>query len=456
MKKFVFFLIACVAVVLTAIIGNPLETLQVGVTALATIATAPVILGANSQNALREAREKAQRLSVQMKELNDLALGEKRSLTSDEDQKWNRMEADLSETEKEIRRLQRAVDIESRMGAVDQEREENRGKGESRDEAAHKYSAAFRNWLMRGEAGIEIEERSLLAERRDLAAGTDASGGYTIPEGFVAKLEAALLAFGGIYAVAGKLKTATGNDLPYPVVNDTANKGAIIGENTSVGSSVDPTFGTIGFKAFTYSSKPILVSNVLLQDSAFALENFLVNAMAERIWRILEEHLATGNGTTAPQGIVTGATASGISGVTVSAITFDNLIDLMHSVDTNYRKNGTWLFNDNTLKALRKIKDSESKPIWQGNYTDNSPSTILGRPYQVGTNIADIGASAKSVLFGDMSKYMVREVEGGSVKRLLERYADYNQTGYLLFKRFDARLLDGGTHPVKYLAHAAS
>ena len=458
MKKFVFFLIAVFAVLFTALIGNPLETLQVGVFSMATLATfIPLVGGMNSQNALKEAREKAQKLAVDMRGLNDLAVSEKRSLTDDEDQEWNRMEADLTNTEKEIRRLLTAIEIEARHGQIDEQRH-NQSKGnESRDESTQKYSAAFKNWLMRGMGGLDEESRAMLsAEYRDLSVGTAADGGYTVPEGFMNKLEAAMLAFGGIFSVAAKLSTATGNDIPFPVVNDTANKGAIIGENTSVGTSVDPTFGSITIKSFTYSSKPILVSNILLQDSAFGLENFLVNAMAERIWKAFEEHLATGNGTTQPHGIVTAAANSSISGVGATAITFDNLIDLMHSVDPNYRKNGTWLFNDNTLKALRKIKDSESKPIWQGNYTDNNPSTILGRPYQVSTNIADIGASAKSVLFGDMSKYMVREVAGAAVKRLVERYADYNQTGYLLFKRFDARLIDAGTNPVKYLAHAAS
>jgi HK97 family phage major capsid protein len=178
--------------------------------------------------------------------------------------------------------------------------------------------------------------------------------------------------------------------------------------------------------------------------------------MAERIMRALAAHLATGNGSAQPHGLVTAAANASLTGVAAAAITFDNLIDLMHSVNPNYRRNGTWVINDNTLKAFRKIKDGDQRPIWQGNYTDSQPSTILGRPYVVAHEIADIGASAKSVLFGDLSKFMVREVSGGTVKRLVERYADLNQTGYLLFKRFDSRLIDAGTNPVKYLVQAAS
>lgn len=449
MKKVFFVLLALVALTCAALLGDSLTLFQVG---MLTLASAPILVGgSDSHKALAEAREKAGRLAKQMDDLNKQAMTEKRELTSDEDQKWNRMEEDLTKFEKEIRRLEKAIEIESRLVDFDRNRADDNKV--SADELRERSNAAFRNWLRGGLGILTAEERTTLD---GLYAGDAASGGYTVPEGFMMKLEVAMKAFGGIYGAAAKFPTTTGNDVPFPTVNDTANSGEIIGENTSVGTSVDPTFAAVTFKSFTYSSKPILISNVLLQDTAFDLENRLAEMMAERIMRALAANLATGNGTAAPQGLVTGAANSSISGVAAAAITFDNLIDLMHSVDPNYRANGTWVFNDATLKALRKIKDGELRPIWQGNYEAGAPGTILGRPYVIAHEIADIGASAKSILFGDLSKYMVREVAGGQVKRLVERYADYNMTGYLLFKRFDARLIDAGTNPVKYIAHPAT
>lgn len=451
MKKIlVFSFFALAALMIAAMVGD-VFAFQVSFLSLA---TAPfLITGTASQGALKDAREKAARLSKQMMDINELSLTEKRELNTDEQTKYDKMDEDLIKLEKEIRRLERAIEIEGRQGQLIDNQSQDTGK--SADEIAEKRSAAFRNWLMGGEERLNDEQRSLMNELRDMSK-VAASGGYTVPEGFMNMLEVALKAFGGIYNAAGKFPTATGNDVPYPTMNDTANKGAIIDENTSVGVSVDPTFGSLTFKAWTYSSKPILVSNILLQDTAFNLEQYLATAMADRVMRALAEHLATGNGTTAPQGLVTGASDAGLTGVAAAAITFDNLIDLFHAVDPNYRANGSWVFNDNTLKALRKIKDLEGLPIWQGNYATGSPATILGRPYVVAHEVADIGASAKSVLFGDLNKYMVREVAGGTVKRLVERYADLNQTGYLLFKRFDARVIDAGTKPIKYLTHAAS
>lgn len=451
MKKFLIFgLISLAALIVAAFFGDVLNVAQVG---LLTLCEIPLLVtGSNSHVALKDAREERARIAKQMTDLNDISVKEKRSLTAEEEQKWNKLEKDLSVKEAEVRRLETSIDLESRFASID----DLKPKGVSKDENIERRAVAFREWLQSGLSGMKPESQAVLMEMRALSAGTAADGGYTIPEGFMNKIEQAMLAFGGIYAVGNRFTTSTGNDIPYPTVNDTGNSGEILGENTSVGSSVDPTFGVVTLKAYKYSSKPVLVSNVLLQDSAFNLESILANMLAERIARILATHLATGNGTTQPHGIVTAATNASLSGVAAAAITFDNLIDLFHSVDPNYRVNGTWLFNDNTLKVLRKVKDSDGRPIWQGNYDSGAPATILGRPYQVVKEIADIGASAKSILFGDMNKYMIREVSGGEVKRLVERYADADQTAFLLFQRKDARLIDAGTHPVKYLVHAAS
>jgi HK97 family phage major capsid protein len=176
--------------------------------------------------------------------------------------------------------------------------------------------------------------------------------------------------------------------------------------------------------------------------------------LVDRVMRAFAEHAATGGGTSTPQGVTIGGTKG--ADAAVSSITYDNLVDLQHSVDKNYRKNGTFMFNDNTLKVLRKLKDDQGRPIFQESMRDGEPSTILGKPYVVDNDMPDIGASAKSIAFGDFNKYIVRRVRGYSVKRLTERYADNNQTGFLLFVRLDGRILDAGTHPIKYLQHAAA
>jgi HK97 family phage major capsid protein len=410
------------------------------------------------QNRLKALKEERGRLHKSMKDLNEVAMSEKRSFTPEEDQKYQAIGADWDKIQADIRRIEGEIAREAEMAEVDLRQEENRQKGDTREEFQVKYRKAFRNWLSVGASNLSPEERTILAkaENRALAAGTDASGGYTVPEGFANKLEVALKWFGSVYANATILKTATGNLIPHPTMNDTGNVGALLTENNIATPNADPTFGVVNMEAFTFHSKPVLVSNLLLQDSAFNIDDYLAAALSERIARILNTYLTTGTGNSEPKGIITAATASGVTGATTTTITFDNLIDLFHSVDIAYRGTSKWMFHDSTLKALRKIKDEELRPIWQPGYTDGSPATILGKAYAINNDMAELGASAKTVLFGDISKYLVREVSGAVVRRLVERYADYNQTGYILFARFDGDLIDAGTHPVKYIAQPAT
>lgn len=410
------------------------------------------------QNRLKALKEERGRLHKSMKDLNEAAMSEKRSFTPEEDQKYQAIGADWDKIQIDIRRIEGEIAREAEMADINLRQEENRKNGETREDFQVKYRKAFRNWLAVGASNLSPEERTILskAENRALAAGSDSSGGYTVPEGFANKLEVALKWFGSVYSNATILKTATGQLIPHPTMNDTGNVGALLTENQVATPAADPTFGVVNLEAFTFHSKPVLVSNLLLQDSAFNIDDYLAAALSERIARILNTYLTTGTGNSEPKGIITAATASGVTGATTITITFDNLIDLFHSVDIAYRGTSKWMFHDSTLKALRKIKDEELRPIWQPGYTDGSPATILGKPYAINNDMAELGASAKTVLFGDISKYLVREVSGAVVRRLVERYADYNQTGYILFARFDGDLIDAGTHPVKYIVQPAT
>lgn len=251
------------------------------------------------------------------------------------------------------------------------------------------------------------------------------------------------------------LTTTAGNSIPWPTMDDTSNEGSLIGENTQVTES-DLAFGTKTLEAYKYTSCVVLVSAELLQDSAIDVEGTVRSAMAERIGRIGNRHLTVGTGSSQPNGIVTAATA--VTGVAAAAaITFDNLIDLFHAVDPAYRDDPSarWMFNDGTLKALRKIKDAEDRYVWQpADVRTGAPATILEKPYSINQAVAAIGASNKSVVFGAFNRYVVRMVREFAIRRLVERYADYDQTGFIGFTRLDGELLDATA--VKTLQHAAS
>jgi HK97 family phage major capsid protein len=270
-------------------------------------------------------------------------------------------------------------------------------------------------------------------------------------------LEVALLAYGGMRSVATVIRTATGGPLPIPTTNDSSNKGEIIGENTT-SNELEMTFGQLVLDAWKYSSKYVLASMEFLQDTSINVSEFLGSALGTRIARIQNDHFTTGTGSQ-PNGIVTASTSSAITFATINTVTADNLTDVIHSVDPAYRANGRWMFHDGGLKMIKKVKvlqysgDTVGVPLWMPGLTAGQPDTILGYPYIINQSMTTPATGVKSILFGDFSKYIIRDVREVELRRLDELYAVLGQTAFLAFARTDGDLLDAGTHPVKYGTH---
>ena len=305
--------------------------------------------------------------------------------------------------------------------------------------------------LMRGN-GINTEVRDArVAALRAQGVATDAAGDYTVPTGFWNSLIESRLAWGGMrQARTFVFQTASGNDLPIPTVNDTGNVGAIIAENTE-DAEQDVTFGQVTLNAYKYTSKFVKVSFELLQDSAFDIGAFLGRALGTRLGRIENTHFTTGTGTGQPNGVVT-ASSAGKTAASATAITYAEVIDLEHSVDPAYRLGGEFMFNDSTLAALKKLTvgSSDARPLWAPGMAVGQPNTIDGVPYVINQDMASITNSAKVMLFGDFSQYYIRDVGSLRIKRLDERYAEFDQVAFVALMRVDADLIDAGTDPIKH------
>lgn len=384
---------------------------------------------------------------------------EKREMTTEERQKYDRMFEDIEKKSKQIEDLEREMNVQSRVSG--DSLEDAGGSGMSDEERKEKVNGAFRSFLKHGISGMGEEERQIMAERfgpvegRAQSAGTGSEGGYTVPEGFYNRIIEAMKAYGGMReSRATILRTATGNDLPMPTINDTGNIGAILGENTQVGEQ-DVTFAQKTLGAYTYTSKLIRVSLQLLQDSAFDMEAFLARILAERIGRATNAHFTTGTGTSQPEGIVTGS-AAGLTAAATGAVTYAELMELKHAVNRAYRQNAQWMFNDNTLLAIKKLTDGNSRPLWSPGIAAGEPDRFDGDRYVVNDDMADMATSSKPIIYGDFSAYFIRDVLGIQLLRLNERYADYLQVGFLAFSRHDGLLADAGTNPVKHIAMAAA
>lgn len=410
-------------------------------------ATIPILgKGADIGNVIKGLKEERGLVIEEMDSMINKSEAEARSFSDEEDKDYKKKENELRSFNDRIVRLEE----KQKRSADDAGKTRKDIEDESAEEREAQERKLYRTYLQKGMGTLSQEDRDTLQERA-MSTQDGQHGGYLIPTGFAVEIDLALKAYGGILSAGTLISTTTGNSIPYPTLNDTNNMGARLGENTDAGDSTEPSVGTINIEAHTYSSKPIIVPNQLLQDSAFNLEAYLNTMMVERIARIVNKEFTTGDGNNMPAGVLT-KSVEGAKALS-DGITYDNLVDLFHSVDENYRKDGSWMFTDGTLKALRKLKDSEGKPIWQESLRTGEPSTLLGKPYIISSEMEDISTGKKSIIFGSLKKYLIREVAGASILRLTERYAEKNQTGFLLFKRYDGKLIDAGTHPVKHLIH---
>lgn len=304
----------------------------------------------------------------------------------------------------------------------------------------------------------DIDMSKVPAEIRALAAGTAAAGGYTVPQGFSDEIEKAMKAYGPMYddTVTRVLRTDTGNDIPWPQMDDTVNVGALLAENTATAEQ-DIAFTSLTMKAYMYTSKLIRVPYQLLQDSAFNVESEIINpAFGERIGRIANQHLTTGTGAGAqPNGIVTASTL-GKTTAAVAAVTSDEVIDFYHSVDPAYRSDPSFkfMFNDSSLQAVRKLKDSQNRYLIDGLKDNGAVLNLAGIsvPYVINQDMAAMATGNKFMLAGAFNRYVVRRVKEMQILRLAERYAEYFQVGFVGFARFDGNLINSSA--VKHMKNA--
>lgn len=308
--------------------------------------------------------------------------------------------------------------------------------------------------------GNNVTAEQAIAIRNAMSTTTPAEGGYTVPSEIASMVIDKLKAFGGMRDVAEIISTASGSPLNFPTSDGTAEVGEIVGENT--GAAVgDITFGTLPLNVFKYSSKKIALPVELIQDSAIDVVAFVVGRLAERIARIQNTHFTVGAGTTLPDGVMlkAGTGKTGTTGQTLTVI-YDDLVDLKHSVNRAYRKNAKFMLNDLSVAIVSKIKDTTGRPIWvpgdSEGIIDGTPDTLLGFPVVTNDDVAVMAASAKSIAFGDFSKYIIRDVANSTSLRRFDdsAFALLGQVGFCGWTRSGGNLID--TAAVKVYVNSAT
>jgi HK97 family phage major capsid protein len=361
---------------------------------------------------------------------------EETGMSGEEAEKHAKLEADFQRLTKDIDARTRAVELEQRMNNP---RPTPDLPGPGSDPPADEeraYRKAFSKYV-RGQQ-IGGDDRRVL-ETRAMSVAAGAAGGYLVPEQFANQIYEVMKWYGAMRQAADTLTTATGGDLLYPSVDDTGNTGEIIDENTNFNLQ-DVAVGARLYKAFLYSSKIVKVSWNLMQDSAINLDALIAKLLGIRIARIQNTHFTTGIGGVQPEGIVTNAPV-GKTTVGATAITFDEIIDLTYVVDRAYRANGTFMLNDQIAGAVRKLKDSQGRYLWEPSVQVGQPDRILGYPVIPNNDMqATLVTATKTALFGDFKEgYLIRDVKGITLVRLNELYAGSGQVGFLAFARADAQ-----------------
>lgn len=431
---------------------------------------------------MKELQEELGKLAKQIRTMSDKVNAEKRDFTAEEKPNWEKLNSDFDALKARIDVAKRADEVKAYSETPAEEPIAEPIAEPKSDDKFDATSAvagsdedrtvALQGWF-RVQSGMEPRKEHIDAakrvgmrlgrnmvdiklnrEKRDLTVTTTA-GGYTIAQGFVPRLEQAMLAYGNVEGVAEVLRTTEGNNLPWPTGNDTSNTGVLLAINTTIGNSVDPTFGQFSLDAYKFSSTLIKVPPELLEDSAFDMAGVIADMLGVRLGRVKNTYFTTGTGTAQPNGIVTGSYL-GKTTASATAITWDEVLDLVYSVDDAYLAGAGFMMNKAVELYLRKLKGGDGQYIWQAGVTAGAPNLIYGYPVNKNTDMASaVSASAKTMLFGQLSAYKVREVNGVRLRRLVERYADTDQEGFVAFIRADGDLLNAGTNPVKHMIQHA-
>jgi HK97 family phage major capsid protein len=425
--------------------------------------------------ALRERRDSL------AKNLNELIDQEKTPKWSPEHQaKYDASMAEIGDIDAQIKRHNDAMNAIN-IGAADRGGISDDLRHEfTRTPGAHKNqeeTRALRAYLAGGMANLAQEDLQRLRARQSgdianamrlpqaaMSTNTPAEGGYTVATEYYRQLAEAMKTFGGIRSVATIIQTGTGAQMNFPTTDATTEEGEIVGQNAAAPLG-DTTFGNVALDVYKYSSKKIAVPFELIQDSMFDIEAYINRLLQMRIGRITAKHFTTGTGTSQPKGVVTGATAGkvGATGQTAT-ITYDDLVDLEHSVDPAYRfgpKFG-YMMNDATVGVIRKVKDTTGRPIFVPGYEAGAmieggvPDRLMGKPIFISQEMATMAANAKSILHGDFSHYIIREVMDLTLFRMADSNFILNgQIGFVAFNRQGGTAVDVGG-AVKYYQNSAT
>jgi HK97 family phage major capsid protein len=300
------------------------------------------------------------------------------------------------------------------------------------NEAVREESRALSGWLHNGTADSVTFSRHGLrtvgeqVQFRAMQSASSPAVSSAFYDGFFSVVDT----LNTVRRVATLLETDDGEPLTIPTTGDDESA-ALIGENADM-STEQIAVGNFTMGAYKYSSKVVTMSNELFKDATPSFLGHLGKVLGNRIARISNLHFTVGDGSGKPTGIVLGSTL-GHTAASATDITYDDLVELQHSVDAALWSKSGFMMKSDTFKVVRKLEDGNGNLAVQN-------GRLFGMPVHVNPAMPTIAAESKPILCGDFSQYLVREAGSLAVRRYGERFAEWHQTGVAAILRCDGKL----------------
>ena len=349
------------------------------------------------------------------------------NLSAEDAATYNRMEAEIEELTNSIDRQQRA-----------ERREQELSKPINSPIIGKPYKDETQGEVKAGRASDEYKKAMLNAMRTNfrqvsnvLQEGVDADGGYLVPIEYDKRLIDVLTEENIMRGLATKITTSGEHKINIAATKPAA---AWIEEGGAL-TFGDATFDQIYLDAFKLHVA-IKVTEELLYDSAFNLENYIITEFGKALANAEEDAFLNGDGRGKPLGIFTRTGGGQLIGTLSSALKSDDLLDLVYGLKRPYRKNASFIMNDGTLAQIRKLKDNNGAYIWQPSYKEGEPDRVLG--YKVNTSAY---APTDAISFGDYKYYNIGDRGTRSFKQLNELFAGNGMIGFVAKERVDGKLI---------------
>lgn len=375
--------------------------------------------------------QKRGNLVKNMTDLIEKAEKEGRDLNAEEKSQYEQMDKDQSDYKARADRLHNASNLKNELGELNGKSvRSNPSESVKNKFATDDYKNGFDAYARRGNNGINSDIYNALQ------VGTNSEGGFIVPEEFETMLIAKLQDINAFRPLVNTIRTASDRNIPVessiPTATWTAEEAAY--------TESDPVFARVTLSAYKLGVIT-KVSEELLQDSFFDVQSYLADAFAKAFGIAEESAIVNGDGSGKPTGILGGTTAN-VNLAGAAAITSDELIDIYHTLSRPYRANATWLFNDSTVKLIRKLKDGDNQYLWQPGLQAGQPDTLLSRPIVASTAMPAATTGLESICFGDMRSYTIADRSNRVMQRLNELYAANGQVGFRMYERLDGKVTD--------------